>query len=386
MFSSPSFARRKNGKSRLGAMAPGLFLALSISLMMAPTWSTAQTADRSAGKLEPQFAGIGRAATPKEVAAWDIDVRPDFKGLPTGSGSVAKGQDIWEAKCASCHGVFGESNQVFTPLIGGTTAKDVSSGNVASLKDNSYPGRTTLMKLSTVSTLWDYINRAMPWNAPKSLTTEEVYAVTAFMLNLGGVVPDDFTLSDKNMREVQARLPNRNGLTTQHSLWPGKEFGGVTRPDVKAVPCMKNCDVGKNGDAKVASFVPDYAMNAHGNLALQNRLVGAQRGVDTANATTATAATAVGAVAAAPAAPDNRAALALAAKYSCTACHGMAQKIVGPSFADLAKKYPNGDAYLAEKIIKGGSGVWGAIPMPPQSMAPADVKVLAAWIATGAAR
>ena len=67
------------------------------------------------------FPGIGRAATPKEVAAWDIDVRPDFKGLPKGSGSVAQGMDVWEAKCASCHGVFGESNEVFSPLIGGTT-------------------------------------------------------------------------------------------------------------------------------------------------------------------------------------------------------------------------------------------------------------------------
>ena len=71
------------------------------------------------------FPGIGRAATPKEVQAWDIDVRPDFKGLPKGSGSVARGQEIWEAKCASCHGVFGESNEVFSPLVGGTTADDI---------------------------------------------------------------------------------------------------------------------------------------------------------------------------------------------------------------------------------------------------------------------
>ena len=65
---------------------------------------------------------VGRTATPAEIAAWDIDVRPDFKGLPKGSGSVAKGQEVWEAKCASCHGIFGESNEVFTPLVGGTTA------------------------------------------------------------------------------------------------------------------------------------------------------------------------------------------------------------------------------------------------------------------------
>jgi cytochrome c len=87
--------------------------------------------------------------------------------------------------------VFGESNEVFSPIVGGTTADDIRTGRVASLNDGSFPGRTTLMKLSTLSTLWDYINRAMPWNAPKSLTPDEVYAVTAYMLSLGGIVADD---------------------------------------------------------------------------------------------------------------------------------------------------------------------------------------------------
>src|SRR5262252_589804 len=70
------------------------------------------------------YEGVGRPATPAEIAAWDIDVRPDFKGLPPGSGSVQQGQKVWDAKCASCHGTFGESNEVFTPLVGGTTAED----------------------------------------------------------------------------------------------------------------------------------------------------------------------------------------------------------------------------------------------------------------------
>jgi hypothetical protein len=132
--------------------------------------------------------GIGRAATPKEVAAWDIDVRPDFKGLPKGSGSVAKGRTSGR-QVRQCHGIFGESNEVFSPLVGGTTAEDVKTGRVARLLDEAFPGRTTLMKVATVSTLWDYIHRAMPWNAPKSLKPDEVYAVTAFLLNLGGWCP-----------------------------------------------------------------------------------------------------------------------------------------------------------------------------------------------------
>jgi cytochrome c len=240
-------------------------------------------------QAQATYPGIGRAATPQEVAAWDIDVRPDLKGLPAGSGSVAKGQEVWEAKCASCHGVFGESNEVFNPLVGGTTADDVKNGRVASLKPGGgYPGRTTLMKVAHVSTLWDYINRAMPWTQPKSLSVEEVYAATAYLLHLGGVLPADYVLSDKNMREVDQRLPNRNGMTTAHGLWPGKEFGGG-KPDVAAKACMKDCAT----ETTVASSLPAFARNAHGNLAQQNRLVGAQRGADT---------TAVAPQAAAPAA------------------------------------------------------------------------------------
>ena len=97
------------------------------------------------------FPGIGRAATSSEVAAWDIDVRPDFKGLPKGKGSVNQGQDVWESKCASCHGVFGEANSVFSPLVGGTTKDDVKTGRVARLNDPAFPGRTTLLKVMTHS-------------------------------------------------------------------------------------------------------------------------------------------------------------------------------------------------------------------------------------------
>jgi len=326
--------------------------------------------------------GIGRAATAQELAAWDIDVRPDFKGLPKGSGSVAQGMDLWEAKCASCHGVFGESNEVFSPLIGGTTKDDVKTGRVARLLDESFPGRTTLMKVATVSTLWDYIYRAMPWNAPKSLKPDEVYALTAFMLNLGGVLPDDFTLDQANLAEVQKRLPNRNGMTTAHGMWPGAGFGNG-KPDVTAVACMKNCAT----EATVASYLPDHARNAHGNLAEQNRAVGAQHGADTTRAP--------GTAPAAPTAPApkatpqdaNAAALTLARKFNCLACHGMDTKLVGPGLREVSKKYAGrADAadYLAQRISAGGSGVWGPVPMPAQAVPEAELKALAQWIAQGA--
>jgi len=331
-----------------------------------------------------KYPGLGRAATIKEVAKWDIDVRPDFKGLPPGSGSVAKGQDVWEAKCAHCHGIFGESNEVFSPLIGGTTADDIKTGHVANLTRTDFPGRTTLMKVATVSTLWDYINRAMPWTNPKTLSTEEVYGVTAFLLNLANVVPDDFVLSDKNIAEVQKRMPNRNGMTTAHAMWPGHEFKGAAKPDTVNTICMKDCAP----EPKHASLLPDFARNAHGNLADQNRLVGQQHGADTSRPEGKSAIPA--AVPAAPAAPkteannESKAALALLNKYSCTACHGVDKKLVGPGFNEIAKKHAGKTDYLAGKIKSGGSGVWGPVPMPPQSLPEADAKAIAAWIAKGA--
>ena len=336
-----------------------------------------------------KYPGLGRVATPKEVAKWDIDVRPDFKGLPPGSGSVAKGQDVWEAKCAHCHGIFGESNEVFSPLIGGTTAEDIKTGRVANLSRTDFPGRTTIMKVATVSTLWDYINRAMPWTNPKTLTTEEVYSVTAFLLSLANVVPDDFVLSDKNIAEVQKRMPNRNGMTTAHAMWPGKEFNGASKPDTNNVICMKDCAP----EPKHASLLPDFARNAHGNLAEQNRLVGQQKGADTTRPEgKSMSVPGAAAPAAAPAAPkaeansEAKAAIALLNKHSCTACHGVDKKVVGPGFNEIAKKHAGKTDYLTGKIKSGGSGVWGPVPMPPQSLPEADAKAIAAWIAKGASK
>ena len=341
----------------------------------------AQSADR--------FPGIGRPATAAEVTAWDIDVRPDFKGLPKGSGSVAKGQEVWEGKCASCHGVFGESNEVFSPLIGGTTEQDIKSGRVANLQRSDYPGRTTFMKLSSLSTLWDYINRAMPWNQPKSLSTEEVYSVTAFMLNLSRIVPDDFVLSDKNIAEVQKLLPNRNGMSTAHALWPGQELGGsISKPDVTGTACMSNCPV----EPKVSSMLPDFARNAHGNLAEQNRMVGAQRGADTGRppGAVSTAVAQAPAVAAGkapvPAGTGSAALMELMQKNTCTACHAADKKLIGPSWDDIAKKHSGKSDYLAGKIKAGGAGVWGNIPMPPQSVTADEAKKIADWLASGAGR
>lgn len=386
-------------------------------LLMASSAVWAQVGAPANARGAAEFKGIGRAATPSEVRAWDIDVRADFAGLPKGSGSVAKGQEVWDAKCASCHGVFGESNEVFPPIVGGTTKKDMETGRVAALVAGANsPQRTSLMKLSTVATLWDYINRAMPWNAPKSLTVEEVYATTAYILNLGGIVPDNFVLSDQNIAQVQTLLPNRNGKTQAHGMWQVRG-----RPDVQGSACMRNCQA----EPKLASLLPDYARDAHGNLAEQNRGFGNTRGADTTRPATVKLAVGTVALAAnaaapvpsvAPAAPvaavansaapatpvaaaavpaagaglDGAAAVRLLQKHTCTACHGMDNKMVGPSFRQIADRYKGrADAvdYLAGKVRSGGAGAWGPIPMPPQAQVPvADAKAMAEWMAAGARR
>ncbi|MFZ9338472.1 MAG: c-type cytochrome [Limnohabitans sp.] len=322
---------------------------------------------------QQHFPNIGRAATPAEVAKWDIDVRPDFKGLPKGEGSVAQGQDVWEGKCASCHGIFGESNEVFNPVVGGVVAEDVKTGRVAKLKDTSFPARTTFMKAPSLSTVWDYINRAMPWNAPKTLSTNEVYAVTAYMLNLSGVVEDNFVLSEKTIVQAQARMPNREGMTTQHALWPTTELGGVAKPDTSNTACMKNCAT----DVKVTSMLPEFARDAHGNLADQNRLVGQQKGVRTVRV----AATAVKPVAPSPG--PKPAVLGLLQSNNCLACHGMDNKVVGPGFKEVTAKHAGKTDYLINKILQGSAGVWGNIAMPAQNLKPADAKAIAEWLAGG---
>jgi mono/diheme cytochrome c family protein len=239
----------------------------------------------SAGFAFDHYKGIGRQATPAEVKAWDIDVRPDFKGLPKGSGTVDRGQEVFEEKCASCHGTFGESNEVFTPLIGGTTKDDIKTGNVKGLSSGDLPQRTTFTKVATISTIFDYIQRAMPWTAPKSMKPDDTYAVLAYMLNLAEIVPADFTLSDKNIAEVQKLMPNRHGMTTDHGMWPGASaakggIGNGGKPDVKNTACMKNCKT----EVRIGSVLPDYARDAHGNLFDQNRSFGPVRGIKTGGA------------------------------------------------------------------------------------------------------
>jgi cytochrome c len=151
--------------------------------------------------------GIGRPATAAEIAGWNIDVGRDGSNLPEGRGSVGQGRDVFAQQCASCHGEKGEGG-LGDRLVGG-------QGTI----DTPKPIRTVGSYWPYATTLFDYIRRAMPQNAPQSLSNDEVYAVSAYILSLNGLVAADATLDAKSLADI--RMPNRD------------KFVGDARPDVK---------------------------------------------------------------------------------------------------------------------------------------------------------
>lgn len=311
---------------------------------------------------------LGRPATAAEVRAWDIDVRPDFQGLPPGRGSVEQGEALWLERCANCHGDFGDSNEMFAPIVlGNVTEADIESGQVAALTDPASV-RTTFMKVATLSTLWDYINRAMPWNAPKSLTTDEVYAVVAYLLNLAYVVDYDFVLSDQNIAQVQQRMPNRNGMTRDHGLW---SVNGTA--DVVGSSCMVDCPA----DITITSSIPEYAMDAHGNLRDQMRDYSPFPGIQTV-AEAVTASPGTGSL------EQQGAPIDLMRNSGCLGCHQMDRPLVGPAFTAIRARYEGQQAseLLVAKITGGGQGVWGSAAMPPMPQLDRDaVMTMVRWLA-----
>ena len=143
---------------------------------------------------------IGRPATPEEIAAQDIDVRADGAGLPPGQGSVAQGATLYAEACAACHGEKGQKPLI--PAIRLTGGRGTLASSEAIQTVGSYWPYAT--------TLFDYIRRAMPFDAPQSMSDDQVYAVTAYVLNLNGIVPDGTTLDARSLPAVQ--MPNRNGF------------------------------------------------------------------------------------------------------------------------------------------------------------------------------
>src|SRR6056297_1345017 len=167
---------------------------------------------------------LGRMALPEEIAAWDLDVTPDGTGLPEGSGDVLTGEEVFIEQCAVCHGDFAEGRGNWPKLAGG-------DGTLAD-KD---PLKTVGSYWPYLSTVWDYVHRSMPFGSAGTLTDDEVYAITAYILYSNDLVDDDFTLSRETFFDVE--MPNADGFivddrpATEYPVWTGE-------------PCMTDCKDG----------------------------------------------------------------------------------------------------------------------------------------------
>jgi S-disulfanyl-L-cysteine oxidoreductase SoxD len=182
-------------------------IALAAALIIAGTWRA--TTSRQQGSVStPTPHRLGKLATPAQIAAQDITVFPDGRGLPPGRGTAREGAGIYAARCAVCHGPRGEGTPNFPQLAGGR----------GSLTTNT-PVLTVGSYWPFATTLWDYTRRAMPYLEPGSLTTSETYAVTAFVLYLNGIVDEDFVLDERTLPHV--KMPNRDGFFSD-PRGPGK--------------------------------------------------------------------------------------------------------------------------------------------------------------------
>jgi mono/diheme cytochrome c family protein len=142
---------------------------------------------------------VGRSPTKAEIRAWDISIGPEGKELPPGSGTAKQGAAIYAKKCAACHGPTGDGSQLAPHLLGG-------KGTLTTLQ----PVRTIGSYWPFATTIWDYINRAMPQGQGGSLSANEVYALTAFMLFRNSIVGESDVIDAKSLPKVQ--MPNRNGF------------------------------------------------------------------------------------------------------------------------------------------------------------------------------
>ena len=166
----------------------------------------------------PDRPRFGRPLSEADIGPWNIDIRtPDGLGLPAGRGSVAEGKKLYDAQCLACHGADAKGGAVFGTMVGGVGS--FAKGPRVLTPGSMYP---------YAPILFDYIRRSMPMDRPQSLSSNEVYALSAYLLNLNGLVPADAVMDAQSLPNVQ--MPNRNGFLIDD------------RPDAKAVRCMTNCN------------------------------------------------------------------------------------------------------------------------------------------------
>jgi S-disulfanyl-L-cysteine oxidoreductase SoxD len=228
-------------KAALAGLTLVGFAAGGVALVGAPGEAPAQERVQDRAAAPAKKLGIGREATPQEIAGWDIDIRPDGHGLPPGKGTVKQGEEIYMTQCAACHGEFGESAGRWPILSGG-------EGSLATHD----PVKSVGSYWPYASTLMDYIRRSMPFGNAQSLSDDELYAVTAYVFYLNDIVRDEnFELNAETFKTI--RLPNEANFYDDDRETAEKAFW---RKD----PCMRDCLPGRatvTGRARALDVTPE---------------------------------------------------------------------------------------------------------------------------------
>ena len=197
-------ARGRNDGQGIGSVVSACRLSFVLLTVLA---SALVTVALPAASRAGESYGIGRTATPEEIAGWDIDVAPDGAGLPPGHGGVDEGRAIYDEKCAACHGAHGEGKPMDRLAGGFGTVFDAKSERTVG---SFWPYATTL---------FDFVRRAMPFDAPQSLTPDQVYAVCSYVLYLNKLVPQDAVLDAQTLPKIE--MPNRSHFVNGFSPRPG---------------------------------------------------------------------------------------------------------------------------------------------------------------------
>ena len=167
--------------------------------------------------------GLGTPVTEAEIEPWDIDVRPDGRGLPKGGGTARQGREVYAQKCAACHGDSGEGKRVQGALLPIPALR----GGIGSL-NNPQPIKTVGSYWPFATTIYDYVYRAMPPGQAQSLTPDETYAVVAHILHLNGIISGDARLDAETLPSV--RMPNRDGFVPDPRLFDRASGGEPSNP------------------------------------------------------------------------------------------------------------------------------------------------------------
>lgn len=200
----------------LGAGAWATLASADDATTLAAPTGAGGNAGSSGAAHPPGWFGYGTRPSAGQIAGWAIAVRPDGQGLPPGKGDVAHGTDLFIAHCAMCHGIFGEGIGRYPKLTGG--------GKLTV----DQPDKTVGNYWPYATTVWDYVNRAMPFTTPHTLSASDVYAITAYILNLNNIVANDFVADAASLPKV--KMPNEDGFT-----WKDP------RPDTHDTECMRRC-------------------------------------------------------------------------------------------------------------------------------------------------